>query len=141
MDYQSDLVVSIANTFSAILRWRVGSNIANIGGLQTFFNRPMLVRLIDLNFRKKLSSKPAAVTSTDLPNHIASITDGFSFAYLKEAYLSALLLLIQDSAKKEVQPLEENESDNDDEEDRKWGRFGNLLQQQVATLRQDIVVE
>jgi hypothetical protein len=89
-------------------------------------------RLVDLNFRKKLSSKPAAATPTSVPNHIASITDGFSFAYLKEVYISSLLMLVQDSDK-ECQPTEE------DEEDRKWGRFGNLLQQQVASLRGDMI--
>lgn len=79
---------------------------------------------------KKLSSKPAAATPSTLPHHIASITDGFSFAYLKEAYVASLLTLVRDLAL-EVMPAEE-------EDDRKWGRFGNLLQQQAVALREDI---
>lgn len=79
---------------------------------------------------KKLSSRPAAATPSAVPHHIASITDGFSFAYLKEAYVASLLTLVQDSAE-DVMPAEE-------EDDRKWGRFSNLLRQQAAALREDI---
>lgn len=86
--------------------------------------------LPNFNHSKKLSSKPAAATPSSLPSHVASITDGFSFAYLKEAYVASLLTLLRDSAE-DMKPAE-------DEENRKWGRFGNLLQQQVASLREDI---
>ena len=82
---------------------------------------------------KKLSSRPAAATPSTIPHHIASITGGFSFAYLKEAYVASLLALVQASTEGAV-PAEE-------EDDRTWGRFGNILQQQVAVLRKDIVDE
>ena len=63
-------------------------------------------------------------------HHIASITDGFSFAYLKEAYVASLLTLVRNSADN-VMPAEE-------EDDRTWGRLGNLLQKQVAILREEM---
>lgn len=49
---------------------------------------------------------------------------------MKEAFVASLLTLVQDSAEG-VTPAEE-------EDDREWGRFGNMLQKQVATLREDI---
>ena len=58
------------------------------------------------------------------------MTEGFSFAYLKEAFVSSLLTLVRDSAE-ETPPAEE-------EDDREWGRFGNVLQKQVIVLREDI---
>ena len=63
-------------------------------------------------------------------HHIASITDGFSFAYLKEAYVASLLMLVRSSADNVV-PAEE-------EDDRTWGRLGNLLQKQIAVLRNEM---
>ncbi|CAD6573448.1 MAG: hypothetical protein ASARMPRED_006081 [Alectoria sarmentosa] len=79
---------------------------------------------------KKLSSRPAAATPSTVPHHIASITDGFSFAYMKEAFVASLLTLVQDSAE-DVTPAGE-------EDDREWGRFGNVLQKQVVALREDL---
>ena len=70
-----------------------------------------------------------------LPDHIASVTDGFSFAYLKEACFASLLTLAQSVAEEKTS----TEKKKEEEEDRKWGRFGNMLQQQVAILRQDIL--
>ena len=67
-----------------------------------------------------------------VPHHVASITDGFSFAYMKEAYIASLLTLVQSSA-------EDFKSGEEEDDDRKLGRFGNILQQQVAILRQDIL--
>lgn len=69
------------------------------------------------------------------------MTDGFSFAYLKEAYINSLLTLLHDATNEDVPagvdapaPAEEEE----EEEDRKLGRFGRILQKQVAVLREDI---
>lgn len=70
-----------------------------------------------------------------LPDHIASITDGFSFAYLKEALFASLLTLAKSFAEEKTA----TEQKKEEEEDRKWGRFGSILQQQVAILRQDIL--
>ena len=91
---------------------------------------PVLDQVPDPSSSQKLSGKPAAAMPSTVPHHIASMTDGFSFAYLKETYIASLLTLVQYSAIEDM-PVET-------EEDRKWGRFGNLLQQQVATLREDI---
>lgn len=84
-------------------------------------------------WRQTLLDKPAATTPDDLPQHIASMTDGFSFAYLKEAYVASLLTLVRQSEDGELAAAE----DKSEEEDRKWGKFGSLLEQQVASLRED----
>ena len=81
-------------------------------------------------FSKKLSNRPAVATPSTVPDHIASITDGFSFAYMKEAFVASLLTLAYDSTA-DITPAEE-------EDDREWGRFGNLLQKQVVALREDL---
>lgn len=65
-----------------------------------------------------------------MPHDIASMTAGFSYAYLKEAYIASLLTHIQSSHGDAV-PAEE-------EEDPELGRFGTFLRQQVALLREDI---
>ena len=61
---------------------------------------------------------------------VSSITQGFSFAYLKEAYVSSLLELaravpVGDTNLKEVP-------------DQKWGRLGNLLEKQVINLKSEM---
>lgn len=71
-------------------------------------------------------------TPSTVPDHIASITDGFSFAYMKEAFVASLLTLAHDSTA-DTTPVEE-----EDDDDREWGRFGNLLQKQVVALREDL---
>ena len=83
-----------------------------------------------MHCRKKLSAKPATAMPATLPEHIASITEGFSFAYLKEAYIGSLLTLGRDAADGAT-PAEEDD-------DRKWSRLGNLLQKQVAALRKEM---
>lgn len=107
------------------------SDTANPGGVPGPKLFPVLDQLADPSSSQKLSGRPAAAMPSTVPHHIASITDGFSFAYLKETYIASLLTLVQYSAKEDM-PAET-------EDDRKWGRFGNLLQQQVATLREDIL--
>ncbi len=64
-------------------------------------------------------------------HYIASITDGFSFAYLKEAYMASLLMLVRNSADNGM-PAEE------EEDDKIWGRLGNLLPKQIALLREEM---
>ena len=49
---------------------------------------------------------------------------------MKEAFVASLLTLVHDSTA-DTTPAEE-------EDDRKWGRFGNLLQKQVFALREDL---
>ena len=87
-------------------------------------------RSSNTNSRNKLSSRPAAATPSTLPQQIASITDGFSFAYLKETFVASLLTLVWSSG--------DGITLAEEEEDREWGRFGNVLQKQVIALRDDI---
>lgn len=65
-----------------------------------------------------------------MSEHIASITEGLSFAYLKEAYIASLLTLGWDAVDGAIHAEEED--------DRRWGRFGNLLQKQAAVLRKEM---
>ena len=85
-------------------------------------------------WKKKLSSKPAAAMPDRLPSHIASITEGFSFAYMKEAYVASLLTLARQSGDTEIPSLHEPS----DEQVQTKGRFGIILEEQVASLREDI---
>ena len=76
-----------------------------------------------------------------VPEHIASITDSFSFAYLQEAYIASLLNLLRqysddsDGSFTQLFVESEEERDIEAEEIRKYGRLGNLLQKQVKVLR------
>lgn len=49
---------------------------------------------------------------------------------MKEAFIASLLTLVYDSTA-DITPAQE-------EDDREWGRFGNLLQKQVVALREDL---
>ena len=80
--------------------------------------------------RNKLSRRPAAASPSTLPHQIASITDGFSFAYLKEAFIASLLTLVRDSG--------DGDTPAGEQDDGEWGRFGKVLQKQVVALREDI---
>ena len=66
-----------------------------------------------------------------VPEKIASITEDFSFAYLKETYIASLLTLARETA----EPVQDAEPD---EEVQKWGRLGALLQKQVELLRHEM---
>ena len=69
-------------------------------------------------WRSKLSKNQSISFPPSLSPAIASITDGFSFAYLKEAFIAALLVLVaaQRAEKAGIKPNEEpesNEKEND----------------------------
>ncbi|KAI9823491.1 MAG: hypothetical protein M1819_001345 [Sarea resinae] len=84
----------------------------------------------------KLLPKPSVDVSAAVPEQVASVTDGFSFAYLKELYLSTLLSLYRKSSGRAT--LDEYEHEDNDEDDQKFGQFGNLLRKQAATLRSEM---
>jgi hypothetical protein len=48
-------------------------------------------------WRRKLKNKPAIEFPQELNNSVADITDGFSFAYLKEAFVATLLELARNA--------------------------------------------
>lgn len=52
---------------------------------------------------------------------------------MKEAFVASLLTLVRDSVEG-VTPAEEEE----EEGDRGWGRFGNVLRKQVFALKEDM---
>jgi transitional endoplasmic reticulum ATPase len=80
----------------------------------------------DKRFSRKLTNTPLALLDDASQARIASLTAGFSFAYLKEAYISALLSLARRTA---------TQSDNESEV------FATLLQRQVETLRAEMSVQ
>lgn len=51
---------------------------------------------------------------------------------MKEAFVASLLTIVRDSVEG-VTPAEE-----DEEGDRGWGRFGNVLRKQVFALKEDM---
>ena len=67
---------------------------------------------------------------------LARITQGFSFAYLKEVYIAALLALTQHNDPDKHVAETENATQMED-----LGKFGNLLQQQIMTLKADMAEE
>ena len=72
-----------------------------------------------------------------LSAHIASMTEDFSFAYMKEAYVASLLTLARQSGDVEFTSSPEPS----EEQIQTKGRFGMILERQVASLREDICEE
>jgi hypothetical protein len=82
----------------------------------------------DERFSQKLTKTPMAVLNEASQSHIASLTADFSYAYLKEAYVSALLSLARRTATESEEVGQDNESEV----------FFVLLQQQIETLRAEM---
>lgn len=98
-------------------------------------------------WRKKLSGKQSIEFSEDLARAIASITEGFSFAYLKELFITSLLILVQarsGRAEEEPEELEEPEKEGvevDGDEASSTLRsspLGKVIRSQVEILRKDM---
>ena len=64
-------------------------------------------------WRHKLSSKSAAATPSNLSQHIASMTDGFSFAYLKEGHVASLLTAVRQSDEADAAAPEKQSEEED----------------------------
>ncbi|TFK55460.1 P-loop containing nucleoside triphosphate hydrolase protein [Heliocybe sulcata] len=75
-------------------------------------------------WQKKLENNDAVDFPDDLVTEVAKLTDKFSFAYLKEAFVSTLVLLVSDDGKG------------------KGGKdkldFSSVLKQQIAKLRKEL---
>ncbi len=96
-------------------------------------------------YRSKLSKNKSISFPPSLSTAIASMTEGFSFAYLKEAFIAALLVLVaaQRAVKSGTKPEERLSnnvptptpgSDTDLENNQLW----QVLSKQVQTLRTEM---
>jgi hypothetical protein len=77
-------------------------------------------------YREKLSNNPSVEMTNDVPRYIATLTEGFSFAYIKEAYIGTFLALIQEIADEESSGAKDGG---------KYGRLGDLLEKHVGLLK------
>ena len=66
--------------------------------------RPPLPTLLIHVYRSKLSKNSSLRLPTQISSAIASITEGFSFAYLQEAFVTALLSIVQSQRANLVKP-------------------------------------
>ncbi|KAF2842765.1 P-loop containing nucleoside triphosphate hydrolase protein, partial [Patellaria atrata CBS 101060] len=90
-------------------------------------------------WRKKIKGKHAIDFPVKLCNAIASITDGFSFAYMQEAFVATLLVLARSHTKRRVIGFGSDEDDDeDDDEDLDKYEFWRVMKKQVEILREDM---
>ncbi len=71
------------------------SNIANTGGAKPNSSAIPFTLLILVVYRSKLLKNKSIELPSQISSAIANITEGFSFAYLQEAIVSALLSIVQ----------------------------------------------
>ena len=83
-------------------------------------------------WREKLKDKPSIKFPKKLCDAIAGITDGFSFAYLKEAFVATLLVIAGNRAEESVGGGDDEGSDLDEYE--LWRE----MKKQVKLLRDDM---
>ena len=97
--------------------------------------RPPLPALLIRVYRSKLSKNSSLRLPTQISSAIASITEGFSFAYLQEAFVTALLSIIQTQRASSVQPNASGISTSDDlASNAVW----QAISKQVQTLRKEM---
>ncbi len=97
-------------------------------------------------WRKKLANNPSIAFGEDLPRAIAKITEGFSFAYLKELFMTSLLMLVQaHSGGEDDEEAEEEEGvevDGDEATSTLLSTpLGKVIRSQVEVLRKDMSEE
>lgn len=80
-------------------------------------------------WRNKLKNNKKVQFPPEMSARIADITDGFSFAYLKEAFVAALLVIVANSGEKEISRRGDPLSDN---------LLWNEIKRQVENLRKEI---
>ena len=86
--------------------------------------------------RSKLSANPSLRLPHKISAAIANITEGFSFAYLQEAFVTALLSIVQTQRKTTFKRSDAEKSKVDDDLESKsvW----QAISQQVQTLRNEM---
>ncbi|KAI9802353.1 MAG: hypothetical protein M1833_001859 [Piccolia ochrophora] len=85
--------------------------------------------------RAKLASNPAIEFPLELSPAIAKITDAFSFAYLKELFITSLLLIAR--AREHDEPVDGSD-DGDERDVLRSCPLGRVIKSQVQILRDDM---
>lgn len=80
-------------------------------------------------WRHKLRNNKKIDFPEELSEKIAELTDDFSFAYLKEAFVAALLVIVAKKGENEPQSLEDGLKDN---------VFWNEIKKQIISLRKEM---
>ena len=88
-------------------------------------------------WRKKLKNKPAIEFPKTLCSAVADITDDFSFAYMKEAFVATLLDLARNHATCDTSD-EDGDSDDDDDDGLDKYKFWKVFRVQVKILRDEM---
>ena len=95
---------------------------------------PLLALLIHV-YRSKLLKNSSLRLPAQISSAIASITEGFSFAYLQEAFVTALLSIVQPQGANLVKPEASGISNSDDlASNAVW----QAISKQVQTLRNEM---
>ncbi len=96
-----------------------------------------LMLLILIIYRSKLLRNKSIELPTQISSAIASITEGFSFAYLQEAFISALLSIVQTqrTSHAEASTPEMSGSNSDD---LKSNEVWQAISKQVQILRKEM---
>ena len=100
-------------------------------------------------WRQKLSKNPTISFPPSLSPAIASITEGFSFAYLKEAFITSLLVLVAaqraekaGTAIKEREPEPSGENGNSavdlEDQELQGNQLWKIISKQVKTLKTEM---
>lgn len=96
---------------------------------------PPLPSLLIRVYRLKLSKNPSLRLPPQISSAIASITEGFSFAYLQEALVTALLSIVQSQRENLIKPDDSGISTSDDlGSNAVW----QAISKQVQTLRKEM---
>jgi len=97
--------------------------------------RPPLPAMLIRVYRSKLSKNSSLRLPFQISSAIASITEGFSFAYLQEAFVTALLSIVQTQRANLVKPDASGISTSDDlASNAVW----QAISKQVQTLRKEM---
>lgn len=97
--------------------------------------RPPLPAILIRVYRSKLSKNSSLRLPLQISSAIASITEGFSFAYLQEAFVTALLSIVQTQRANLVKPDASGISTSDDlASNAVW----QAINKQVQTLRKEM---
>ena len=90
-------------------------------------------------WRSRLANHKAIEFPPSLCSEIAGITDGFSFAYLQEAFISALLVIVdQQRSRASIDQLGKDTGDTDGAKTQGLDSLWTIMSKQVDMLRSEI---
>ena len=134
-EFPSVQVGSTGNITSRFPPGRKEFNIANTGGwYPTHCGHHCLLTTLMHMHRSKLSNHSSIILPTQISSAIANITEGFSFAYIQEALVTALLLLVQTQRANLPRAGASMPASEDLESNQVWQE----ISKQVQTLRKEM---